>query len=68
VPYEITPEAVRPKYHVIPGWNSRIDDLKKRENLPNELINYINFIENEVNVPVGIVSVGPDREQTIKLK
>ncbi len=64
-PYDIQNENVEPIYKKFRGWD---EDLTKKESfeiLPNTLKEYISFIEKELNIPISIVSVGPDREQTI---
>ncbi len=68
IPYDMSPEFVKPYYNRLQGWNTKIDSIKSPQNIPDDLNFYIKYIENEVKVPISIVSVGPDREQTIKLK
>jgi adenylosuccinate synthase len=63
-PYE-TDAEIEPIYKTFPGWQSPITEIDKYEDLPEKLRTYIKFIEDEVGVPISIVSVGPDREQTI---
>lgn len=65
LPYSIEEENVAPVYTEFKGWNANLTGITDYENLPQELKDYILFIENEVGVPVKIVSVGPDRKQTI---
>ena len=57
----------KPVYKTLPGWGSLPEKVweKGYDSLPQELKNYISFIENEVNCPVKIVSVGPQRHLTI---
>lgn len=64
LPFEISQE-LKPVYKVFPGWNEDISHIKKYDDLPQELKNYIRFIEDETEVPVSIVSVGPKRKETI---
>lgn len=64
-PYSIEPENVTPIYKEFRGWNADISDITSYEMLPVELKEYITFIEQETGVPVKIISVGPDRKQTI---
>jgi adenylosuccinate synthase len=63
-PFEISPE-LKPIYKDFPGWKENITHIKNYEDLPEELKNYIRFIEEETEVPVSIVSVGPKRKETI---
>jgi adenylosuccinate synthase len=65
-PYNIEPENLEPIYIGFDGWSEDITKITDFGSLPDELKLYIDFIESEVGVPIGIVSVGPDRKQTIK--
>ena len=65
LPYNIEEENVTPIYTEFKGWQANLTGLTTFESLPDELKKYIEFIENEVEVPIKIVSVGPDRKQTI---
>lgn len=64
VPYVFT-EKVEPIYKEFKGWNTDISKIKSFDSLPVELKEYIGFIEKETGVPVSIISVGPDRDETI---
>jgi adenylosuccinate synthase len=64
-PYNIEPENVTPVYTEMPGWKEDLTKLRKEEEFPKELNDYISFLEKELNIPIKIVSVGPDRTQTI---
>ena len=55
----------KPVYTSLPGWKEDITSCKKWDELPSRLKDYIAFVERETGVPVKIVSVGPDRSQTI---
>lgn len=63
-PYE-TEAMGSPVYKEFKGWNCDIADCRTFEDFPQELKDYVNFIEEECGVPVKIVSVGPDRVETI---
>lgn len=65
LPYNIEPENVEPIYEEIKGWNADLTGMTTYNQLPVELKDYIQFIENYLDVPVKVVSVGPDRTQTI---
>ncbi|NCT17809.1 MAG: adenylosuccinate synthase [Flavobacteriaceae bacterium CG_4_8_14_3_um_filter_34_10] len=65
LPFNIEPENVSPIYKELPGWKEDLTKLKDANNLPKELINYIDFLEKELEIPIKLVSVGPDRTQTI---
>lgn len=63
-PYEATDKIV-PIYKEFKGWKCDINKLRSYEEFPAELKEYIEFIEKETGVPVKIISVGPDRDETI---
>lgn len=65
LPYNIEPENVTPVYTEFKGWKADLTGMHNYDELPIELKEYIAFIEAEVGVPIKIVSVGPDRKQTI---
>jgi len=65
LPYNIEEENVTPIYAEFKGWKQDLTGLTTYDSLPKELKDYIEFIEREVEVPIKIVSVGPDRKQTI---
>jgi adenylosuccinate synthase len=64
LPFEIN-EPLAPVYKTFKGWKRPISAIKNEEELPFELMTYVRFIEKETGIPVKIISVGPDREQTI---
>lgn len=64
-PYNIEPENLEPIYIGFDGWTEDITKITNFDNLPEELKEYIEFIEKELETPIKIVSVGPDRTQTI---
>ena len=63
-PFDIS-EGVEPVYVEIPGWKTPMSKMQSEDEFPEEFNNYLSFLEEELGVPVKIVSVGPDREQTI---
>jgi adenylosuccinate synthase len=63
-PYELTPD-VEPVYTELPGWKCDITKIESEDQFPEELSNYIKFIEEQTGVRITIVSVGPNRAQTI---
>lgn len=65
-PFELN-DNVKPVYIELPGWQSDLTQLSSQNEFPEEFNNYINFIEEQVGVPVTIASVGPNRAQTIFL-
>ena len=64
-PYDIQNENVEPIYKEFRCWDEDLTQKESFEILPNTLKEYISFIEKELNIPISIVSVGPDRKQTI---
>ncbi|MGE4346811.1 MAG: adenylosuccinate synthase [Flavobacteriaceae bacterium] len=64
-PYNIEPENVEPVYVEKKGWNTDLTKMTSYDELPQELKDYVVFIESELEVPIKIISVGPDRKQTI---
>lgn len=65
LPYNIEPENITPNYTELKGWQADLTQMTKAEDLPEALNDYIAFLEKELNIPITIVSVGPDRAQTI---
>ena len=57
--------SIQPVYQNLPGWRKPITSLRCFEDLPNETKNYIHFIEQNLSVPIHIISVGPDDKETI---
>ena len=64
-PFEINDDAIEPVYVEMPGWNADMTQMKSEDEFPEEFNAYLAFLEEELEVPIKIVSVGPDREQTI---
>lgn len=64
VPYD-TYAQVEPVYKDFPGWKRDLSRVTKEEDLPYEFMNYVRFIEKETGVPISVISLGPDRSQTI---
>ncbi|WP_396638253.1 adenylosuccinate synthase [Maribacter sp. R77961] len=65
LPYNIEAENVTPIYTEMKGWDEDLTKMTKAGQLPDSLNAYIDFLEKELEVPIKIVSVGPDRTQTI---
>ena len=64
VPYDTYAE-IEPVYKEFKGWNKDLSQITREEELPCEFMNYVRFIEKELNVPISVISLGPDRVQTI---
>ena len=56
---------LEPIYETMPGWKTSLSDIRKYEDLPENAKKYIAKVEDLIGAPIGIISVGPDREQTI---
>lgn len=65
LPYNIEAENVTPIYTEMKGWSEDLTKMNSTDQLPDALNEYIDFLEKELEVPIKIVSVGPDRTQTI---
>ena len=65
-PYEIT-DDLKPIYKTLKGWKSNISNCKTKDEFPKELKEYIDFIENETDVPIKIISTGADRKDTVMI-
>jgi adenylosuccinate synthase len=61
-------ESLKPVYEELPGWSESTAGAKRLEDLPENARAYIRFIEEAIEVPVDIISTGPDREETITLR
>lgn len=68
LPFKIDDNLIEPVYESLPGWQEDLTKMKSEEEFPQAFKNYIRYIEEQTETPIGIVSVGPDREQTIITK
>ncbi len=68
LPYRTDESLVEPIYKELPGWAEDITKLENFDDAPKNLKDYVTYLEKELQVPITIVSVGPDRKQTIKLR
>lgn len=64
-PYDIDGLVVKPIYKELKGWKKDLTGIRTMQEAPKEFLDYITYLEAELNVPISILSVGPDREQTI---
>ena len=66
LPYEINESQIgEPVYKELPGWQQDLTGMSNLDELPDTLHQYITYLEGELGVPITIVSVGPDRTQTL---
>lgn len=63
-PFDIE-HGIEPVYTELPGWKKDMTKITREDQFPKEFKDYIEFLEAELETPIKIVSVGPDREQTI---
>lgn len=63
-PFEAT-EEIKPEYVELPGWKTDMTAVRSENEFPEEFNAFLSFLEDELEVPIKIVSVGPDRAQTI---
>ena len=65
LPYGISNKEVTPIFEELPGWKEDLTDMTNLDEFPINFNNYISYLEKALNTPIKIVSVGPDRKQTI---
>lgn len=64
-PFSIEEDEIKPVYVTLPGWKTDMTAMKSEDEFPQQFKDYIAFLEKELKTPITIVSIGPDREQTI---
>ncbi|MBD5179750.1 MAG: adenylosuccinate synthetase, partial [Bacteroidales bacterium] len=67
-PFDVDMEAIKPIYVTLPGWKTDMTKIDSEEKLPTKFVEYVDFLEKELETPITILSVGPDRSQTIVRK
>ncbi len=65
LPYSIEPEFLEPVYKDFEGWEEDLTKMTDVKELPKQLLDYIDYIEKTLSTPITLVSVGPDRKQTL---
>ena len=65
IPYEINDIVVEPIYETMKGWERSLEGMRDFNELPAELIAYINFLESHLGLPINFISTGPDREAVV---
>jgi adenylosuccinate synthase len=65
MPYDLDAVDIEPVYEDLPGWQTQMTAFRSETEFPEEFRNYIKFLETKLEVPIAIVSIGPDRTQTI---
>lgn len=66
LPFDIATANIEPVYEELPGWQTPMTAIRSEEEFPEQFRAYIDFLEKHLGVPIAIVSVGPDRTQTIE--
>jgi adenylosuccinate synthase len=66
MPYDIDGVEIKPIYKELEGWNCDLTQLNSFDDAPQALKDYVTYLEKELEVPITVVSVGPDRKQTLK--
>lgn len=67
MPYSLEAD-IEPIYQELPGWQTPLDGCRSEQELPDAFRHYVAFLEAQLRVPISIISVGPDRSQTIMRK
>jgi adenylosuccinate synthase len=65
LPFDIVDQEITPIYTDLPGWNCDLTQLQSMAEAPEALKGYVAYLEKELEVPITVVSVGPDRKQTL---
>lgn len=65
-PFDITDSEITPVYEDVKGWNCDLTKLSSYADAPKELKDYVLYLEDKLGVPIKVVSVGPDRKQTLE--
>lgn len=65
LPYDMTDTLVTPVYETLKGWHCSLEGLRKFEELPTELSEYIAFLEEKLSLPINFISTGPDRDECV---
>ncbi|NBW30080.1 MAG: adenylosuccinate synthase [Flavobacteriales bacterium] len=64
-PFDVNDIEIIPFYEEIAGWNCDLTKLRDYKDAPQELKNYVSYLEKQLRVPINVISVGPDRTQTL---
>lgn len=65
-PYDVTDLAIEPVYEKLEGWHCDLTELENFESAPAALRNYVTYLETQLAIPIRVISVGPDRKQTLQ--
>ncbi|MEN9743908.1 MAG: hypothetical protein RLZZ65_1713 [Bacteroidota bacterium] len=65
-PFDVTDLEITPVYEKLEGWNCDLTALESYESSPKALKDYVSYLEKQLNIPIRVISVGPDRKQTLQ--
>ncbi len=65
MPYSIDNAGIEPVYDTLPGWHTDMTGFTSESQFPKEFADYIAYLEKQLETPITIISIGPDRRQTI---
>ncbi|MDG1917226.1 MAG: adenylosuccinate synthase [Flavobacteriales bacterium] len=65
LPFDASEDTIKPIYKELAAWTEDLTQLSSLDHAPSQLIDYIDFLEKELETPIVVVSVGPDRTQTL---
>ncbi len=65
MPYDLSAANIKPVLKTIPGWKTDLTACASEDKLPAKFLDYVSFLEEQLGTPISIISVGPDRTQTI---
>ena len=68
LPYKLEEDLIEPIFTEVAGWDEDLTKMTSEDEFPKSFKSYIDYIEKEVGVPISLISVGPDRAQTIMRK
>ena len=68
LPYKLEEDLIEPIFTEVSGWDEDLTKMTSEDEFPESFKSYIDYIEKEVGVPISLISVGPDRAQTIMRK
>ncbi|MCA0428124.1 MAG: adenylosuccinate synthase [Bacteroidetes bacterium] len=66
IPFSLQDVNAEPLYRNFPGWTGDLSKIRTYNDLPETFRNYMSYVEGQIGVPVNVISVGPDREETIR--
>jgi adenylosuccinate synthase len=68
IPFQMTWNKIEPQYQNFKGWNKDITKIKEEAELPEEMQQYVQFINKSLGAPIRYISNGPGRDQIVEIK